>query len=204
MKFKTDIKQRLSGRHKACLNIWDYKGKKILDIGCGFGWFEKLKGKETREIIAIDLNKKDLKIAQKECKLKNISFIEGSALSLKNFEKEIFDVVVMFDVIEHIPKNTEKKALKEIRKILSKKGILVISTPLDNFSKFFDPAWYFGHRHYSEKKISKILKENGFKINKVEKKGGFWEIFSMVLFYPCKWIFNSEVPFKEFFDKKRD
>jgi 2-polyprenyl-3-methyl-5-hydroxy-6-metoxy-1,4-benzoquinol methylase len=204
MKFETSIKKRLSGRHKACLSMLDCKNKKILDIGCGFGWFEQSKAKEAKEIIGIDLNKKDLEIANKECNLKNVRFKKGSVLNLKNLKENYFDFVVMFDVIEHIPLKTEQKALIQIKRVLKKKGILIISTPINNFSKFIDPAWYFGHRHYSEKELKKILNKEGFNIKKIEKRGGFWEIFSMILFYPCKWIFNSEIPFKDYFDKKRD
>jgi SAM-dependent methyltransferase len=204
MKFKTDFKNRFTGRHKACLNIAEYKNKKILDIGCSYGWFEKNIAIQAKEIVGIDLNKEDLKIAKKECQSKKVKFNFGSALNLKNIKKDYFDVVVMFDVIEHLPKNSEPLALKEIKRVIKKNGKLIISTPLDNFSKFLDPAWYFGHRHYSEEKIRKILENKGFRIEKVEKLGGFWEVFSMLLFYPCKWIFNSEIPFKNIFDIKRD
>jgi len=204
MKFKTSIARRLSGRHKACLNIKKYENMRILDIGCSYGWFEKIKGEQAKEILGIDLNKKDLEIAKKECKMKNVSFKQGSVLNLKNIEKDYYDVVVMFDIIEHIPKKTEEKALKQIKRVLRKKGLLIISTPLNNFSKFFDPAWYFDHRHYSEKELRNLLEKEGFRVKKIEKRGGFWEIFSMILFYPCKWFFDSEIPFKDFFDKKRD
>jgi len=204
MKFKTSIEQRLSGRHKACLLIADFRNKRILDIGCGYGWFEKKIGKKSKEIVGIDLNKKDLEIAKSECKEKNCYFERGSALNLKKFKKDYFDIVVMFDVIEHIPKNTEKNALREIKKVLKKRGTLIITTPANNFSKFFDPAWYFGHRHYHIKKLKKMLESEGFVVDKIGIKGGFWELLSMTLFYPCKWIFNSEIPCKKWFDKKRD
>jgi len=204
MKFKISIEQRLSGRHKACLSMINFKDKRILDIGCSYGWFEKKVGKKAKEIVGIDLNEKDLKIAKKECKEKNCGFEKGSALNLKKFKRNYFDIVVMFDVIEHIPKGTEKKCLKEIKKILKKNGKLLLTTPANNLSKFLDLAWYFGHRHYSCKKLKNLLTDSGFVVGKIEIKGGFWEIFSMLLFYPCKWIFNSEIPYKKFFDKKRD
>ncbi|MEN7982692.1 MAG: methyltransferase domain-containing protein, partial [Nanoarchaeota archaeon] len=143
-------------------------------------------------------------IAKKGVNEKNVKFGKSSALDLKKFKKNYFDVIVMFDVIEHIPKNTEKKALKEINRILKKDGKLLITTPANNFSNFFDPAWYFGHRHYSKKQMMNIFKNSDFKIEKMKIKGGFWETFNMILFYPSKWFFNMEVPFKNWFDKKRD
>lgn len=204
MKFKTSIERRTSGRHKKCLEMEKFKGKKILDIGCSYGWFEKYVGSEAKEIIGIDLCEKDLFCAKREVKLKNVKFEKGSVLNLEKFEKEEFDIVIMFDVIEHIPKKTEKKALEEIKRILKKNGKLLISTPANNFSNLFDPAWYFGHRHYSKKQMGNIFKNSGFEIERMKIYGGFWEIFSMFLFYPFKWIFNMEIPWKSWFDKKRD
>jgi len=204
MKFETNIERRMSGRHKACLAMENFEDKKILDIGCSYGWFEKFIGKKAKEIIGIDLYEKDLKIAEKEVNLKNIKFEKGSALDLKKFKENYFDIVAMFDVIEHIPKYTEELALKEIKRILKKNGKLLISTPANNFSNFFDPAWYFGHRHYSKEKIKYIFENSGFSIDKIEIKGGFWELFSMILFYPFKWFFDMEIPWKNWFDKKRD
>ncbi len=204
MKFETSIERRISGRHKACLEMADFDGKKILDIGCSYGWFEKFIGKKAKEITGIDLDEKDLERARTEVKIKSVKFEKGSALNLTKFKRNYFDIVVMFDVIEHIPKNTEKKTLEEIKKVLKKNGKLLISTPANNFSKFFDPAWYFGHRHYCKSKMQNILENAGFEVERMEIKGGFWEIFSMILFYPFKWLFNMEIPWKNFFDEKRD
>ena len=202
MKFETSIERRMSGRHKACLEMDNFEDKKILDIGCSYGWFEKYVGKNAKEIIGIDLDEKDLENAKLENK--NIEFLKGSVLDLNKFEKDYFDFVVMFDVIEHIPKGTEKKALEEIKRVLKKNGKLLISTPANNFSNFFDPAWYFGHRHYSQKDMKNIFENSGLNIEKMGIKGGFWEIFSMFLLYPFKWFLKMEIPFKEWFDKKRE
>lgn len=203
-KFETSIEKRMSGRHKVCLKMENFKSKKILDIGCSYGWFEKFVGKKAKEIIGIDLDEKDLERAKSEVKYKNVKFRKGSALDLKKFDKEKFDIVVMFDVIEHIPKGTEKQSLDEIKRVLKKDGKLLISTPANNFSNFFDPAWYFGHRHYSKKQIKEIFEDSGFGVEKMEIRGEFWELFSMILFYPFKWFFNMEIPWKRWFDKKRE
>jgi 2-polyprenyl-3-methyl-5-hydroxy-6-metoxy-1,4-benzoquinol methylase len=204
MKFKNSIDRRVSGKHRACFQMENFENKKILDIGCGCGIFEKFVGEKAKEIVAVDLCEEDLENARSEVKLKNVKFEKCSALDLQKFKENYFDIVVMFDVIEHIPKNTEEKALGEIKRVLNKNGKLLISTPANNFSNFFDPAWYFGHRHYSKSKMQNIFENAGFTFEKMEIRGGFFEIFSMILFYPFKWFFNMEIPFKTWFDKKRD
>ena len=59
-----------------------------------------------------------------------------------------------------------------------------------------DPAWYFGHRHYSLRKILPWLKQEGFEIDIIEIKGGFNELISMIIFYFFKWVFKKEMPLK--------
>ncbi len=204
MKFETSIERRLGGRHKLCLAIENYKNKRILDIGCSYGWFEKFNARQSKKIIAIDINKKDLDIAKKEVKEKNVKFGHGSVLDLKKFKENYFDIAVMFDVIEHLPKNTEETALQAIKRVLKKNGRLVISTPAKNLFRFLDPAWYFGHRHYSKTRMKNLLENNGFAAKSMRIGGAFYELFSMILFYICKWVLKSEIPFKKWFDKKRD
>ena len=205
MKFRTNIEQRLSGRHKKCLEIIDFTNKKILDIGCGYGWFERFTEKKAKEIIALDPNREDLENARKEVSSRKVRFVLGSAKNLSKLKIKDFDVITMFDVIEHIPRNSELGTLIQIKDMLKKGGKLIISTPADNvLCDLLDPAWYFGHRHYSRKKLGKLLSDSGLAVKNTEIKGGFFEISSMILFYPFKWIFNLEIPFKSFFDKKRD
>ena len=202
MRFENSIAKRLAGKHKANLKMIDFRDKKILDIGCGIGIFEKWASRKARRILAIDINKKDLEIARKEVKDKNIKFEYGSIFD-KNFNKK-FDIITLFDVIEHFPEEKEIEALNKIHNILEKGGKLLVSSPCSNFSMFFDIAWYFGHRHYTKKRLYDILDKTGFKIEKIYKRGGFYEILSMMLFYPFKWFLNLEVPFKKFLDTKRD
>lgn len=205
MEFNNSLIQRLSARHKRCLNIAEYKDKKILDIGSSFGWFEKLS--QAKEIFAIDINQKDLEDAKnnnKENKTTKLTFKQLSVLDLDKLPSSGFDSAVMFDVVEHIPENTEIEALKKIKSKLKPGGKFILSTPAQNFSKFFDIAWYFGHRHYTEHQLKHIFKKAGFKIIHMETRGGFFELLSMILFYPFKHLFNSEIPFKSWFDKKRD
>ncbi len=204
MKFETSINRRTSGKHRASARMENFKGKTILDVGCSFGIFEKLIEKKAKKILAIDISGDDLKIAKKEVKTKNIQFQKGGVFDIQKITKEKFDIVTFFDVIEHIPKNSEIKALKIINNSLEKQGILLLTTPKSNFTNFLDPAWYFGHRHYNENEIREFLKKSGFKTKKRYSRGGFFEIFSMFLFYFCKWIFNSEIPYKDWFDKKRN
>lgn len=205
MRFRNNLRQRISGRHYACASATDYVGKKILNIGCGNGAFEYLVADRVGEVVGIDIKYEDILQAKEECKnFKNVNFVEADILK-DNFPENSSDIVVLFDVIEHFPKDTEPIVLKKINKILKPNGQVVISTPLNNITKFFDPAWYLypRHRHYSAEQMVELLVDAGFEIKDICIHGGFYEMMSMLLFYPFKHILNLEIPFKKFFDKKR-
>ena len=157
----------------------------------------------AREVVGIDIKYEDILQAKEECKnLKNVNFVEANILK-DSFPKSSSDIVTLFDVIEHIPKGTELDALKKIYNILKANGQIVISTPFIGISKYLDPAWYFGHRHYSREQMVELLVDAGFEIKDIYIHGGFYEMMSMLLFYPFKHILNLETPFKKFFDRKR-
>lgn len=197
------IAARLTGRHKRAHKMCEVKGKTILDIGCSFGWFEKLALEDgAKRVVGIEPEEKDLENARRDAP--GAEFKTASAFKLP-FRDGEFDMVVMFDVLEHIPKSTEDQAMKEIWRVLKTGGELVLSTPFRSLiSSILDPAWYFGHRHYSKNRIAKLLKDAGFKIDKIETGGGWWDLLGLVLFYICKWIFRLDIPWKEFWKRKTE
>ncbi len=206
MKFRNNLKQRLSGRHYACAKAINYLDKKILNIGCGNGAFEYLVAGKAKEIVGVEIKDEDLFVANKECKgIQNVNFVEANILE-DGFPETVCDVVTMFDVIEHIPKGTEPFVLERLNRMLKPGGQIVISTPLENKTKFLDPAWYLRprHRHYSKEQLAELLINAGFEVEKIYTRGGFFEMASMFFFYPFKWCLNMEIPFKKFWDKKRE
>ena len=104
----------------------------------------------------------------------------------------MFDIVTLFDVIEHIPIGSEKKCIKEIRRVIKKNGILILSTPADNFlSKASDPAFFFnGHRHYNLNFLKKILADEDFEIERSWITGGVVYVSQYLLHLFMKHIFG--------------
>ena len=112
------------------------------------------------------------------------------------FKSGIFEQVFFTDVIEHLNKKYESKALKEINRVLFQLGELILTTPNNNpLFTFLDPYRYLiGHRHYKKKEISDLLEANGFKILNMFTSGGLWLcitlLYDFFIVFPLRKILN--------------
>lgn len=196
----------ISGRVRTCLNLvleQNIKNKTIVDIGSSFGWLEKeLLRYGPKKVIGIEMNEDAVKFARKN--IKESEFIVGDALNLP-LKKNFADIAILFDVIEHVPKNSEIQVLNEVNRILKKRGLLLLSTPNNNlFANLFDIAWYFGHRHYFKDEINKILETAGFKVLKIQTRGSIFSSIYLTWFYIFKRLLNTDQPRSKFFEKLDD
>jgi len=201
-KYDDSIKARFTARHRRCLELCgDFKGRKVLNIGCYNGWLEKAAVEGGAEsVVGIDVESRFVGMAQKN--VSQARFLKESVFDL-SFPPSSFDLVTMFDVLEHLPRGKEGDALRIVARILKHRGVFVVSTPNDHIlSKIFDPAWYFGHRHYSSRVLRGLFEEAGFKVEFVGYGGGLIELVSMILLYIFK-CFGREVPLKAFIEKLR-
>jgi ubiquinone/menaquinone biosynthesis C-methylase UbiE len=189
--------------HKFCVSLlspYFRKKCKILDIGCWSGQFVGLLDQQYK-IVGIDIDKKVLEFAKSL--YPHVKFVKASALNLP-FRNKLFDIVTLLATIEHLPKRSEHKILKEIHRVLKPNGYLLISTMNNQLlSKLLDPAYFLtGHRHYSAKQMKNILKKAGFTPVKIITVGGIfrmsWHIFELLV----KHIVNKTVQVPGFIQKK--
>ena len=175
---------------------------RILDVGCASGWFEYLcAGRLTSTVAAIDVDAAIVEEARRNAP--HAEYAVGSVFSLP-FADAVFDGAVMFEVIEHVPRHRELAALKEVRRVLKAGGWLLLSTPFAHaVSMFLDPAWYFGHRHYSRDRIVAILAAAGFHTVGSTVRGGMWELMGNINLYAFKWLLNAEPPLKGLIERHR-
>ena len=202
-RYSDEISQRLTGRHKKSLKLlFALHSSLVLDIGCYNGWLEYYFYKENcSPIIGIDLEENYLKMAKQHAP--SAHYLLASGLNLP-FRLNSFHAVVAFDVLEHLLKDQEIVFLNESYKTLRSNGTMILSTPNDALTlKLVDPAWLFGHRHYSKTVLCSFLNKTQFSIIDLESRGGFYENFSMLLFYPFK-LMGREIPLKSYFDRQRD
>ncbi len=185
----------INGRVRVCLEFLrkqGIKGKKIVDVGSTFGWLAREIEKDNpKTYVGVEPNAEAVTFSKKNAKY--ATFFEGDAAHLP-IKDASADLAVFFDVIEHVPENTEIECLKEINRVLVPKGTLLLSTPFDHpITKLLDPAYYFGHRHYTKEGLTALLKSAGFALDTFEVRGEIVSLLYMILFYISKWVFNKDL-----------
>jgi len=106
-----------------------WKGKKILEIGCGIGTDTISFARAGANVTAIELSKKSLDIAKKRAKVygleKKIKFYLANAEELsKVVPVEPYDLIYSFGVVHHTP--YPKKVMNEIKKYTHKNTVIKI------------------------------------------------------------------------------
>lgn len=107
------------------------QGKRVLDIACGEGYGAAYLAGNAERVHAFDRNPKAVAHARaKYGAAKNLDFKQAEFDAyLASVEDGAFDVVTCFEFIEHIPEEAQGKLLAEIRRVLAKGGVALISTP---------------------------------------------------------------------------
>jgi len=198
----------LSGRPLASVMFVDdndLNNKTVLDIGCGYGWCEiNFLSRGVRKIVGIEVSDNDLDTIRKNINSDKLEIHVSSATNL-SFEAESFDTVVSWEVIEHIPKGDERKMLNEVARVLKPNGVFYLSTPHSTFfTNTLDPAWWFGHRHYSIGDINRFAEGSSLTVELVKIKGAWWSLFYILNMYISKWGFRRKPIFDELFSYKED
>ena len=106
-----------------------YKGKNVLEIGCGIGTDGIESIKNGANYTGVDLSKSSLNIFSERIKVlklnnKNNTLLESSAEDLTNVPNKNYDLIYSFGVIHHTP--NMKKAFDEIYKKANKKTLIKI------------------------------------------------------------------------------
>ena len=160
-------KQALRKKYKLITNFAT-KGN-ILDYGCGTGDFLSAFKTNDWNCFGIEPDDDTRQYATDKQGLK-ITVPEN----INNFEKNSFDVISLWHVLEHITDLNEK--LNSFKALLKSKGILVIAVPnADSFDAGYYQKYWAAYDvprhlyHFNNKTLSLLLEKHGFEIIKKEK-----------------------------------
>jgi len=185
----------------------------ILDIGCGSGDTLSLLSDFGWTTWGIEPDKRAVRFARTRG-ITNV--IVGSHKKISNIRKELFDVVRLYSVLEHI--DNPLYALSLAYRVLKTEGEIIIGIPNAKsvMARLFGTYWYNldvpRHRyHFTPKTIKKILAHSGFSDTRISfhSAGGLLGSIGHVLkhrfgisntlitntplfllFYPIEWLFD--------------
>jgi len=154
---------------------------KVLDTGCGDGVFVELLSRDPKiDLWALDYNFLRLKRAKNRFPEVHFSLQDLTQPGLRRGQ---FDVIVMSQVIEHIPE--DEKVLRILFDLLLDEGCLILGTPNEGcFLARLRNHWlepYIGrttdHIHfYTEREIREKIEKTGFVIQEVIREGFFFPL----------------------------
>lgn len=101
-------------------------GRRVLDAGCGTGYGTAELAGDAAGVTGVDIDPGAIAFARQTYPLENVRWSVGSCAVLP-FAPGAFDVVVSFEVIEHLADQTV--FLGECARVLTRLGLLIVSTP---------------------------------------------------------------------------
>ncbi|MGO9229074.1 MAG: methyltransferase domain-containing protein [Bryobacteraceae bacterium] len=101
-------------------------GKRVLDAGCGAGYGSAELAGPAASVTGADIAVSAVEFARANYHLFNLAFEQASCGQLPHPDG-CFDLVVAFEVIEHL--EAWREFLLEVRRVLAPSGQLVVSTP---------------------------------------------------------------------------
>ncbi|PWU12550.1 MAG: hypothetical protein C5B51_00490 [Terriglobia bacterium] len=102
------------------------RGKRVLDAGCGAGYGSAELARVGLAVLGADIAPEAVEFAREHYRLPNLHFEQASCGALPHPDG-CFDLVVAFEVIEHLPHWRE--FLAEVRRVLAPSGQFIVSTP---------------------------------------------------------------------------
>ncbi len=115
----------VSPKEKEWFLRYIFVGDRVLDLGCGNGRFFEIFNDKKVDYTGVDFSERLIEIAKN--KYPNGNFLVSSAFNLP-FPDNLFDRVLCIAVLHHIPsKELRLKFLKEIKRIMKPKGMLILT-----------------------------------------------------------------------------
>lgn len=179
----TDLKRgKFPGDFNVKLRMCDPKpGQKILDVGCGIGWFAGMLASQYRvEVLGVDASEYAIDEARKRYgNVDKLDFQVCDALLIEY--EEAFDKILCLDVLEHLARKDAQILLKKIHTALREGGSLVLCVPINDvwhlpavrkLARFLHIPTFEHKTFFSMQTVAAELQQVGFSI--VELSPWFW------------------------------
>jgi SAM-dependent methyltransferase len=170
------------GLRKRCRALLQYKtGGRLLEMGCANGLFlDAVRRTGGWQVQGVETSEAAARYAREKLALD----VWNGTLQDARFPDDRFDVVAMWDVLEHV--HHPQETLREIHRVLKPDGILVTRLPLlDSWDRrLFGPYWagWDAPRHlttFSLRTLRRMLGQAGFYVERAASISGSYPAFAL-------------------------
>jgi ubiquinone/menaquinone biosynthesis C-methylase UbiE len=102
------------------------EGRRVLDTGCGTGYGAAELAQSAAEVVGLDVAPEAIEYARANYPLPGLSFVLSSCTDVP-FAQNSFELVVAFEVIEHLP--DFRAFLNECGRVITPHGLFIVSSP---------------------------------------------------------------------------
>jgi 2-polyprenyl-3-methyl-5-hydroxy-6-metoxy-1,4-benzoquinol methylase len=160
-------------RKKAELVARHVQSGACLEVGSAAGFFLQAMRERGFEVHGVEVSEYAANFAREEFGLDTVF---NGKLDEADLPRDHFDVVAMWDVIEHLADPIRE--LQRIRQLMKKDGFLVLQTqnPEHWFARMLGEKWQHFKQlehvyHFSPKTITEALDRGGFEVISIDNRG---------------------------------
>jgi glycosyltransferase involved in cell wall biosynthesis/SAM-dependent methyltransferase len=104
-------------------------GKVVLDLASGEGFGSNLLADRAAKVIGVDISPEAVAHATAHYAKSNLEFRSGPADAVPLYGRQLLDVIVSFETIEHLDERQQIGFSAECKRLLKSDGQLIVSTP---------------------------------------------------------------------------
>lgn len=160
---------------------------RVLDVGCAAGYFLRVMRDAGWEVRGVELSPiaAEARRSLGDDAVFN-GYLDAIPAEREDFAKHSFDLITMWDVIEHVPDPQE--LLRQVRQLLKPGGTLILETQnVDSaFANLLGRRWHhYKHRehlyHFNRSTVREVLGQAGFAVQSTTASyGGKYVSFSFI------------------------
>ena len=150
----------------------------ICDMGCGPGQIARYLHEHGAKACGVDLSTEMLKHAQRLNP--DIPFRQGNMLALTDIADGSYTAIAAFYSIIHIPRSSVVEALQELKRVLSPKGLLLltfhIGQQIIHRDEWWDKEVSLDFIFFETEEMKGYLKTAGFELEEVIERDPYADV----------------------------
>lgn len=164
-----------------------HKGVRVLDLGCGQGFFSRAFNLEGAEVAGVDISSELITLAQKQSP-KEIRYFARGADDLSVFQDGYFEKITLVLAIQNI--EAPHKVFKECARILKPGGQLYIVLNHPAFRVLKESSWGFDEQTKTQyRRIDRYMSESKVEVDMNPSRPG--TVMTLSFHRPLQYYFKT-------------